>query len=665
MSEGRTGLRLKVLAGLVLTMFAALTTRLWFLQVLAAEQLREEAKDQAVRLVEDPAPRGRIFDVTGQESLVNNRPSVILTINREEAGEEKERILMDLSELLGIPAAELGARLDDPRFYVFTPIPVAADVPRRVAYYVKEHQGLFPGVDVVTLPIRDYPSGSLASHVLGYLGQISPEKLKDPSFAGYAPGDLVGVAGVESVYEHELVGTDGIVKYRVNSLGENLGPIGSRDPVPGNDLWLTIDGDIQRSAEEALVLGMRAAKDVLDADSGRYLAANAGAVVVLDPETGAIEALVSYPWFKPSLFTRSMSNNEFERRFGKRNDYPLLNRAIAGQYPPGSTYKPWIAVSALSRPPEGGEEGATIAATSRSYGCPPIWTAPFDESNPDAIQYQFRNWTAANLGFMNMATALARSCDTVFYPIGYQYWAKFYPPPWADGVEGNDGEPAAEPLQKDLRAMGFGTLTNVDLAGEEEGRVPTAEWKRSIHERYPEAFPDGDWFPGDFILMSIGQGDTLVTPLQLAAAFAALQNDGKACVPHVFDRLVDEDGNQVRRFRPSCNERLPFETSTLTYVRDALTGTVRGSGTAASVFAGFPFGSVWVAGKTGTAEVDPKQDFSWFAAMTEAAGEEHVVVVLVEQGGHGSTTAAPIARRIIESIYGLEVSTLTDYEGTD
>ena len=657
MTEPRTGMRVRVLATLVVVMFLALTTRLWFLQVLAAEQYRADAADNAVRIVEIPAPRGTIRDSSGTHILVNNRPSLILTINRQAAGEDKERILLDLSKLLGVPAAELGARLDDDRYYPFSPIPVAIDVPKRVALYLKENNRRFPGVDVVQAPVRDYPYGSLAAHVLGYLGQVSPEKLRDPAFAGYEAGDLVGVSGVEAVYEHDLVGHKGLVKYRVNSLGQNLGQIGEEEqPVPGNDVWLTIDANIQQDAEDGLLGGIQHARTITDPATGRHYAANAGAVVVLDPETGAIEAMASYPSFDPAAFTRSISPNAYDRRFGQARGLPLLNRALQGQYPPGSTYKPWVALSALKR---------GIVSTDRSYGCPPSWTAPFDESNPDAIRYVFNNWTTANLGYMNLATALARSCDTVFYPMGYEYWRAFYPPPWADGVEGNDDQPAVELLQKDLRAAGFGEPTNVDLPYELTGRVPDAEWKRTIHEKYPNAFPDGDWFPGDFINMTIGQGDTLVTPLQLATAYAALQNDGSLCVPHVLDRVVSPDDIQVRRYKPRCGKTLPFDEKDLRYVRDALTQTVRGSGTAASAFAGFPFDRVWVAGKTGTAEVVPKQDFSWFAAMTEASGEQHVVVVLVEQGGHGSTTAAPIARHVIEGIYGIDFTDYTQVAGTD
>lgn len=660
MTEGKTGGRLKLLAVLIVAMFAALSTRLWFLQVLAAEQFRRDATNNAVRLVEIPAQRGRILDVSG-EPLVDNRLSLVITINRQEVGEDKEEVLYRLSQLLDVPASELGDRLDDTvHYFIYSPVPVAVDVPEKVELYIKEHATDFPGVDVQQLPVRAYPLGSAAAHILGYLGQVSPDQLDTPAFADYQAGDLVGVAGVESVYEHDLVGTPGLEKFLVNSTGETLRPIGGQEqPVRGDDVYLTLDADTQRLAEESLRQGIIYARTVFDEASQKHLLANAGAVVVMDPDTGGIEAMASLPTFQPSLFTRSMSPSEYERRFlAESKGDPLFNRAIAGQYAPGSTYKPFIALSALQR------ERRT---TEQTYACPGTWVTPFNSDDPNAIQYPFDNWTTANLGFMNIARALAVSCDTVFYPIGYSYWDDYY----VNADERAHGAVIREPLQNDLGALGFGSLTHVDLPGEAGGRVPTAEWKAGIHAANPQAFPEGDWFPGDLILMSIGQGDTLVTPLQLATAYSAIMNDGRMCTPHVLDRVVDSVTDaQARVYQPRCRQVKAFDPRYVSYVRDALTGTVQGNGgTAAGAFAGFPFSQVWVAGKTGTAEVKsvpPTQDYSWFAAMTESQGERHVVVVLVEQGGHGSTTAAPIARHIIEGLYGLEyTSTDVFVPGTD
>lgn len=655
MTEGKTGLRLKVLAVLVIAMFAALTTRLWFLQVLAAQENRDAAENNAVRLIEIPAQRGQILDADGV-ALVGSRPSLVLTINRQELGDDRERVLSRLSELLGLSANKLGERLDSDEYYAFSPIPVAVDIPEKVELYIKERgDDLFPGVDVQTLPVRSYPFEGAAAHVLGYLGQINEEELQDPAFSEYSAGDLIGRAGVEAVYEQELVGTAGLQKYLVNSLGETIRPLGTQEPEPGNDVVLTIDADTQLIAEESLSLGMRNARTVYDEFSAKFLLADAGAVVIMDPDTGGVEAMASFPTFQPSFFTRSHSNEEIERRFGEGSGAPQLNRAIAGEYPPGSTYKPWIALSGLQR---------NRVDTGQSYTCPGTWITPFDTEDPDAITYEFNNWTPADLGFMNLATALSRSCDTVFYPMGYSFWDDYY----VNAQEDAQGADSREPLQRDLTAMGFGRRTNIDLPFEQEGRVPTAEWKQQIHEQFPDSFPDGEWYPGDLINMSIGQGDTLVTPLQLATAYSGLMNErGEICTPHVLDRVVDAATEApIRTYDPRCRQ-LPFDPGYLGYVRDALAGTVRGDGTASGAFSGFPFEQVSVAGKTGTAEVDPKQDYSWFAAMVEAGGERHVVVVLVEQGGHGSTTAAPIARRIIEGLYGLEYTQFTDLvvEGTD
>jgi penicillin-binding protein 2 len=668
-TENRAGTRLKILVFLVLSMFAALTARLWFLQVLAAEKSKEAASNNGTRLVDVPATRGTIYDANG-EVLVGSRESLVLMLNDQLVGDRREEVLFQLSKLLDEPAADLGQRLDDglKQNYPYTPIPIATNVPKRVALYIEERgDEEFPGVSVVEQPIRTYPLGYAGAHVFGYLGQISEEELKSPAFADYDPGDVVGVAGVESVYEQYLAGTDGVDKFRVNSLGENLGQIGGQAPVPGDNVYLTIDADTQRLAEESLRLGIRDARATFDTSSNRTLKADAGAVVVMNPDTGAIEAMASYPGFQPTAFVHGMTNSQFQRRFVDTDVSPLVNRAISGQYPPGSTYKPWIALSSLATRREGGAPGDNIASLNRSYGCPPVYVTPYDTNDPNATQYPFHNWTTVNLGFMSLAKALAVSCDTVFYPMGYEYWKLFYPYAGPDGQQGTDDDVFREPLQGNLNRIGFGRLTNVDLPGEQEGRVPTAEWKRDIHAANPDAFPYGDWVPGDFINMSIGQGDTLVTPLQMASAYSGLMSaDGRVCVPHVLDRIIDPNaGTLVRRYGPRCGHRLPFDAQDLAYVRQALEGTVRPGGTAGTAFAGFPFSQVDVAGKTGTAQVYNKQDFSWFASMVQSQGERHVIVVLVEQGGHGSTTSAPIARHITEGLYGIPFSEVGTVAATD
>ncbi|MEW6058723.1 MAG: penicillin-binding protein 2 [Actinomycetota bacterium] len=639
MTEGRTEPRLKLLAGLVAFMFAALTTRLWFLQVLTSAEAREKARNNYVHLVESAAPRGRIIDDQGNV-LVENRTTLVVTVNRQEAGDGLESDIYTLSKLLGISAEEIARRVESPLYYENSPVPVASHVSKKVAFYIGEHQGELPGVTVARVPVRTYPQGSLAAHVLGYLGQVSPDQLQDPAFEAYEPGDRVGKTGVEAEYEHFLRGTDGVTKYRVNSAGEILEQLSERPPEPGDDLVLTLSSDIQGLAEESLQVGLEHARRTIDPTRNKPYMANAGAVVVLDPTTGAIKALASSPSYDPTFFVRPHTSEQYEQMFGAATGYPLLNRAIQGQYPPGSTYKPFVLLSALRR---------GIADTSAYYPCPPFWEVP-----EDPLHESFDNWSKTDWGSISLSRALFDSCDTVFYPIGYQYWRIYYPPT----------SPPKEPLQEDLKKMGFGSATNVDIPYEKAGRVPTPEWKAEWHRNDPENYPSGKWFPGDFINMSIGQGDTLVTPLQIAQAFATIMNNGRECVPHIAQRIQKASGEMVMRIRDHCGRRVPFTHTQLEYVRNAL-AQVPIQGTAASAFRGFPFSQVWIAGKTGTAQVTGWQDYSWFAAMASAEGKEYVVVALVEQGGHGSMTAAPIVRRVVEGLYGLPMSGFLSGGATD
>ncbi|MFM8944753.1 MAG: penicillin-binding protein 2 [Actinomycetota bacterium] len=646
-APNRIDARVRVLLSLALALFGILATRLYFMQVLAVDEARAAARQNALRLLPIPAPRGRILDVKGRV-LVGNRMSLQITVDRQQLGDDRERVLLELSRVLGTTASDLGERLNDQRYYYYQPVPVASDVPKDVAFWIVEHRDELPGVDVRQIPVRTYPYGELAAHVLGYLGQISAEQLEDPAYAAYRSGDVIGRSGIEAVYEADLRGTDGYVSYRVDSTGRNLGQFGRKAPLPGDDVALTIDADLQATAEESLLLGIEQARRVFDPNTSRTLRANAGAVIVLDANTGSVRAIASYPSYDPSVFTSGLTQTQYEQLFGASTGYPLLNRAIQGQYPPGSTFKPWILLSALRR---------NLVRTSESYACPPSWNVPDDVR-------QFRNWTSVDQGMMSLARSLSQSCDTIYYPIGYEYWRIYYPPPSADGIAGNDDDAPKEPLQTDLASVGFGRPTGVDLPGEYGGRIPDALWKRSIHDRYPKDFPFGDWVPGDFVNMSIGQGDTLVTPMQMAQAYAALMRGGRICAPRLLRAVQTADGTPVRTLGSHCNRKLAFSVDDLAYVRDALGSTVR-DGTAAAVFRGFPLNDVWVSGKTGTAQVFNRQDFSWFAAMTARGEERYVVVALVEQGGHGSTTAAPIARRIIEALYGLPLTQFATSGATD
>jgi penicillin-binding protein 2 len=613
------------LAAVTAFAFSALVTRLWFLQVLAAEEYRDRATGNYVRLIPVPAARGRILD-RGGRPLVDNRRAVVITIDRQEV-EDEEALLGELSVLLDEPTAELAERLHDPDYVPYQPVPVYEGAPETVAIYLKEHADDFPGVDFRETGVRRYVEGGLAPHALGYLGQVSPEELKDPSFADIRPGQLVGRGGVEQSYEEYLRGEDGWLKQEIDASGELQGVLGRQDPTPGNDVVLAIDGEIQRLAEDTLAEAVEQARSIPTLTG--LLKATGGAVMVLDPNDGHVLAMASFPSYDPEIFLDGLTRQEFHRLKIPASNFPLSNRAIAGQYPPGSTFKPFVAAAAL----KGG-----YASTSGFYPCPADFEVPGDTSGT-----VFGNWKDVDSGVISFSESLIQSCDTVFYGWGLDFYV--------------DRKARGEYMQHQLRPWGFDELTGIDIPGEQEGRIPDARWKQDVHAQYPELFPEPTWLPGDNINMSIGQGDVLVTPLQMAAAYGALANGGTLYRPQLALRVQKPDGTTVRRFEGQVLGRVKMRPSHQAAIVNALKAVVSApSGTATGAFAGWNHAAYPVAGKTGTSEIHGKQPHSWFAAFAPADAPEFVVVAVVEEGGHGSQVAAPIVRRVLEGLLDLEPS---------
>jgi penicillin-binding protein 2 len=612
----RAASRLKILAFVVVLMFVALSTRLWFLQVLAGPQHAEAALDNSLRTVMTDALRGDIVDRDGRR-LVRNRLSLEVRINRDELGEDAEATLAHLSEILGVPAQELGEKLDTELYYSYQPVPVAGFVPEEVFFKVREEPEDFQGVQVVEKSVRSYPNGRLGAHVLGWVGQITKDDLESyPNrFRGYGPSDAVGQAGVEWTYEKWLRGTPGREVFLVNSDGEVLREFDPTPPQPGHDLVLSMDLDIQRIAEQELQAGMEAARTQFDDSTGRYLEANAGAVVVLDPKTGGIVAMASSPTFHPSWYVEGLSDEQ-ARYLNENEAAPALNRATQITYAPGSTFKPFVALTAI-------KEG--IAEIGGYYDCPAEYVHPGDESGT-----VFTNWNGQAGGILTIAEGLKVSCDSQYYKWGSAFYFR-------------DAETNRQELQRGVRQWGFGRPTGLDLPNEAAGVVPDRDFVVENQDRYPDG-----WIPGIDILLAIGSGETKATPLQVAQAYAALAT-GELCRPHLVSRIEDRDGTLVKRIGGACR-KVPLSAAQLDYVNEALE-TVTTGGTAASVFAGCP---LQVAGKTGTAERDTSgrfQDTSWFAGVVPADDPEYVVIAAVEQGGFGAETAAPIVRNVMSRIY--------------
>jgi penicillin-binding protein 2 len=615
------------LAAVIAFMFAALVTRLWFLQVLASEQYRERAEGNVVRITPIAAPRGRILDRDG-EPLVENVSTNQILIDKDKVSDDRlDSLLARLSELLDVPEVQLRERYDDPDYLPYQPVPVAENVPEKVIYYLEEHQEAYPSVQYAVVAERRHVQGNLAPHVLGYLGQISPEELEDPSFSDYLAGQLVGRGGVEQAYEEELRGIDGKKKEIVDADGDVQAPLGTEEPVAGDDLVLAVDADIQALTQETLEFAVADARGLVDEESGTYLRANGGAVVVMDPNTGHVLSMASYPAYDPRVFAGGLSEREFRELTRPSANFPLNNRAISGLYPPGSTFKPFVAAAAVK---------AGYARPGDYYPCPPEFKVPGDTSGT-----VFHNWKESHAGTISFAEALIQSCDTVFYPWGLEFW--------------RERRARGDLFQKELRGWGFDQVTGIELPGEQDGRVPDARWKQDVNAEWPEYFPYPDWLPGDSINLSIGQGDLLVTPLQLAVAYSALANGGTLYRPQVALEVRDRDGAPIQGFEGEAIGKVPTPQPILTAISNALRGVVSSKdGTATAAFSGFPLSSHPVAGKTGTSEVAGKQPYSWFAAFAPAQDPQYVVVAVVEEGGHGSQVAAPIVRRVLEGLLDLE-----------
>jgi penicillin-binding protein 2 len=491
-------------------------------------------------------------------------------------------------------------------------VPVAGFVPEQVFFKVREEPEKFRGVDVVEQSVRNYPHGMLGAHLVGWVGQINAEQLQSDRFRGYGPSDRVGIAGLEAAYERWLRGQPGEERFLVNSDGEVLREFDPRPPQPGHDLITALDLDVQRIVEEELAAGIFRARDVFDESTGRFLRANAGAVVVLDPDTGGVVSMASWPTFRPGWFVRGITEARRAELFDPGRA-PMLNRATQITYAPGSAFKPFVALAAVKE---------RIASLDGYYECPGEYVHPGDESGT-----VFHNWSGVGAGTLSIASGLKVSCDTQYYAFGSRFYFL-------------DRQTNGEELQRRVRQWGFGRPTGVDLHDEASGTVPDRRYVAQNRDRYPDG-----WIPGIDILLAIGSGEMKATPLQVARAYGALAT-GKLCRPHLVSRIVDEDGDIVKRMGGRCR-RVPYSAAELEYVREALRSVTTG-GTAASVFTGCDLD---VAGKTGTAEREGFQDTSWFAGFVPVDDPEYVVVATVEQGGFGAETAAPIVRNVMSRIY--------------
>lgn len=638
----RMKLRLAVLGILVVASFVALFSRLWFLQVLASEEYERFAQENRVRLIYSEPSRGRILDREGRV-LVRNRGSNSVTIDKQviDTPAEERRTFRRLSRIIDVPFKELEERFNDTAVSPYKPVAVAYDVSEKDAVYIDARRTDFPGVVTQVLPVREYPYGDLAAHILGFVGEISPEELKDPRFKDarprYEAGDLIGKEGVEYFYDRFLRGTPRIDKVIVNSNGDPVASSKVQDDEPGKDLMLSIDLDIQKVTENALSAGLRAAR-------AANFTAPAGAVVVMDPQTGGIVAIASNPDYDPATLADGLTEKEYDTLGAGTRENPdddaLFNRATQLTKSPGSTFKVVTAGAALA---------TGVADTSTQIDCPGSEVFP-PEGGPGSVL--FRNWTSASQGLMGFPESLEVSCNTFYYTLGWRLEEAF-------GAGNGDG---SERFQRYARQAGLGRETGIDLRNEADGVVPDQKWLTELCKAIGPGCNE-EWLPGYSVNMAIGQGDMIVTPLQMAVTYGAIASGGNVVRPRLGWELQTplEDGGveTERSFRPSVTTELPLEDAEVDIIRQGLEDVVMGDqGTAVSAFAGFPLERFPIAGKTGTAQIgSTDRNDAWFISYGPSGSARYVVSVIVQDAGHGGTSAAPIARQIWEGIFEVDKNT--------
>ncbi|MEV2273672.1 penicillin-binding protein 2 [Nonomuraea africana] len=649
--------RLVVLHVLVITMLVVLSVRLWQVQMMRGAEFVSAATETRTRAVVVPAVRGQILDASGRP-LVRNRTALVVSVDRTELIRMKDggaAVLKRLSEVLGSPVKLLMRRLTPCGPKVtrpcwpgspYQPIPIDLKATTREALQILERQEEFPGVTAEVQAVREYPGGKAGAQMLGYLQPVTQDELNKRAGlkAAFSGVDLVGRDGLEAIYDHYLRGTPGLRRVQVDRMGKALGVEQQVAPIPGDTLITSIDARVQKIVEKAVDGAMKKAPK-----------ADGAAGVVLDARTGRVVALASAPGYDPAIWTGGISENEYQRLLSERAGKPLVSRAIKGEFAPGSTFKV-SSVSAMLR------AGYPLKGT---YSCPGSFMVG---------SRSFSNFRGIGLGSLTLHTALVRSCDTIFYKAAYEQWLK-------DGGL-RPKTPPKERFANMARAFGFGRPTGIDLPGESPGRIPDRTWKKSLwaatsadncrraRTGYPEVADksraaflkrlayenclEGYLLrPGDAANFSIGQGDVLVTPLQLATAYMALVSDGRLRSPRIGWALVRPGGKVVKHIDVPVTGKLPLSPHERAYIKNALS-QVASDGTAAGAFSGFPMNKVKVGGKTGTAEVWGKADTSWFASFAPTARPRFVVVVMVSQGGMGGSTAAPAVREIYEGIYGLK-----------
>jgi penicillin-binding protein 2 len=654
----RVAIRLIALQILVLSLLLTLGGRLWYLQIRNGQQYTAEAAHNQVQEVVTPAVRGSILDENGIP-LADNVNRLVVSADRTELlrqADDGRSVLTRLAHLLGMKEQQVAdkVRLCDAHTpqpcwngSPYQPIPITDKATTKQALEIVERRDAYPGISAQPTAVRHYarPDGATTAQVLGYLSPVTDEEIAAREKSGKPPfqrSDQVGRSGLERTYDSELRGTAGVTRHQVDNLGRVIGSAGSTPPKPGSNVVTSIDARVQGLAEQQLSQAMKDARKQFDHVTGSRYKADSGAVVVMEAKTGRVLAMASEPSYDPNVWVGGIDAAEYKRLTGAKSDFPLLNRAIQGQAAPGSIFKVVSTAAAVKAGyrPNGG------------YEC---------SSSFNVGGQVFMNFESENFGPISLGRALEVSCDTVFYRLAYGQWKK-------DG--GNNPKHPKDFFFKTAHEFGLGARTGIDLPSEVTGRVPDRQWKKNFYKANKDSWcaqaksKKNDYATriarenctegyrmraGDEVNYSIGQGDTLVTPIQMARIYAAISNGGTLYQPTIGKAIVSADGKHVTELKPKRQGRLPISRQTRDYMDQALAG-VATRGTAAWRFQGWPQKQIPMHGKTGTAEVYGKQTTSWFASYTK----DYAIIMTISQAGTGSGASAPAVRNIYSALYGVQ-----------
>lgn len=582
--------RLHTLLVVCLVLFAVLLGRMVYLQLWRGDYYAKQSDGNRLRQSRILAPRGIIYDSEGKE-LVNNLPGYAVVLQKQSS--YKPEILQRLSNLLQMPVEEINAKIKASENF-YEPIMLKNNLDQQMVTKIEEQRRYMPEVMLSVQPIRNYPYHELAVHALGYVGEVSSYEIEQGLFKNISQGSLVGKGGLEKTYDKYLRGEDGAFMEEVDVAGNVVKHYDSVQPIPGKNLKLTIDYELQKELEAFTDKHLAFLRS-----SGIAPGARAAAVVAIDPRNGAVRAMVSRPGYDPNWFVHGISSKNWNSINNDPN-YPMNNKVITGEYPPGSTFKIVTGSAAFELKKVGLNE--------------PIFDGGFHPMVPT-----MGNAGGEVLGWLTFIKALAMSDNVYFYELGYRV-----------GIDN---------IEKYAHIFGFGERTGIDLEGESKGLVASKKVKRKIW--------DEDWRLGDTFNAAIGQGFNLTTPIQLSVMLSIVANGGTKYQPYLVDSIINSDGSLFEKPKRAEGKHIDVSQQTIDYIRMGMSATTQEGGTA-SYFAGLPKP---IAGKTGTAENSHGRDHGLFVAYGPVDDPELVVVCIVEQGGFGSVAAGPIVYKAFEEFF--------------